>query len=139
MRVFLQETDWTCGVAVVRCILDHYGLRVPSEDQEAISLGASPERGVPPWNLARGLRKHGLQARVCYGSAIIKLPKAYTIIINWHKIDDGHYSIVESVHNGIVKLMDPEEGWNYISVEELEKNWYSPINGKHNLYIRVRK
>ena len=153
-----QQADHACGTAVVRNLLDYYGLPVLTERTLLRHMNATFEDGIDPHDMARYLNSIGLEAKVHINGKLRDLQKpllrrVFPIIVwqDW----GGHYVMVVGYMNGDRNwpegrflLADPAasydgrpDGWTYTSGSRLKALWVDRYKGKEikGLYITVEK
>ena len=118
-----QRTDYSCGPACVASVLQFHGKRA-TESALIDAMGCTPELGTSPAQIARFLRaqrfSHKQQSRMTLSLLQAYLERGWPVIVAYqawpHKPsqtdlgqswDHGHYSVVVSVHDGRVCLVDP--------------------------------
>lgn len=156
LKVYQQQTDYTCGVACVRTILGAFGRPVPSEKKLAQILGSTDQDGTRAENMAWHLAEAGLDVEVSSGGTVAQLKaflrKGYLTIIDWVEWG-GHYCVVldyercQGYSGGLFTLGDPAARWekswglgrNCVSADRLESMWFDPIPpATKGLFIAAR-
>lgn len=138
-----QQTDYSCGPAVLASILTYFGAF--SGDEVALYglLGTDPEFGTAPEDLLRGARHFGLQAELEQGMTLVRLralvEQRKLVILDvqawpddgrkqaWsERWDDGHYVVLIGLDDRFAYLMDPsvEGSYAYVPLRELVERWH---------------
>lgn len=69
MRLFRQSDEHTCGVAVLKMVLAHYGIkRSFSELCEDLNVYTFLWNGTTPWKLKTELQNQGLKSKLTFNS-----------------------------------------------------------------------
>lgn len=154
MKSFRQETNYTCGVACLRSLLDAAGLKVPSERTLARKLCANKVRGTEPWRIEQFLYQSGVPAKYVKNETFARLrchlASGWWAIVCWADWG-GHYCIVDRIEDesgwsgGRISLIDPasfyenRSGWTEVSVDRFKVLWFNPIDGNKQEVIYVKK
>lgn len=109
-RIKTQEREYSCGVACVRQVLEDAGISITEKElreEVGYSFFANTLKGLPPENLGRLLRAHGVSA-----SAGAIMPEDANIMLRdgsgpFIALIENHWVVVDSVVGGIVKVRDP--------------------------------
>ena len=103
-----------CGPAALRILIDFFGIK-KSEAELARFCKTTKKHGTHPWDLVSAAGELGLNVRVnemgdweLLNSFINKdkLP----VLVDWWKVDDGHYSVICGLDKKFVWIADPAEG-----------------------------
>lgn len=149
---FQQQRDYTCGSGCVRMLLDHYGIRVPSERALSRKLFATNARGIEPWRIALYMGSRGFNAESCSGETVGKLRKrldsGWMAIICWADWG-GHYCVVwemDAKKDGSLILADPAasydcrpDGFTKTTIERFKSMWFDPIGGQKGNAIYIKE
>ena len=112
LKPFQQSTGY-CGPAVLKMILDFYGVKKTEKELVKLS-GATREHGVEAPALLRAAKKLGFKGFIKDFSSLedIKkyIHKNIPVIVDWFSVDDGHYSVVVGMDKKFIYLNDPELG-----------------------------
>jgi len=131
-----QETPWTCGPAVLRAVLAHYG-RPLSEPEVAQAVVVAPAIGSTPEGMVRAAELYGCSARAVTMDGVKDLVELLergvppiVIIDSFTRPGKvGHYVVVSEIHprRGLVTLMDPhvEGNWRALTIAEFERRWWA--------------
>ena len=135
-----QKTSYTCGAASVLSVVKYYGLDTITEEYLAEQMGSSPSSGTDIDAMAKMFDVLGLETKS--GEMTLDDLKRYTatgvpVIValqawgdngvdvskSW---EDGHYSVVMSVGNTEIDLMDPvlEGAIKNMPIDEFTKCWH---------------
>lgn len=127
---YKQETDFSCGPAVLRMIFEYFGKNY-SEQYLIASLAASANDGTRHGKLLDTVRRHGFYALVSEGASLgdarqFVEDKKIPVIVNFIDPQDkeGHYAVVVGMNNSHIFLNDPERGEKYsMDVRNFEAAW----------------
>ncbi len=140
-----QETDWTCGPASMRMVLDALGIK-KSEKQLIKLLRTNKQVGT--WNesfpcLAEKYKLNYVAERNSTLSSLRNyLRKGYLLIVSYYLPKDkvSHYSVVKKISRGFIYFLDPFQGpshkykinqfiklWNKKSEHDEERRWFIGI------------
>ncbi len=125
MKEMLHEKSGWCGPGVIQRIASYEGMAF-SQSELAQIMKTTQEEGTSQKNLHEGAKSIGLKAFQLKGLEIEELStllEHHYIVVNWmdgeDEKEDGHYSLLDRVENGIVYLNDAE-----MPVKEFEEKWY---------------
>jgi predicted double-glycine peptidase len=127
-----QQRDYTCGAACMRSLIHHLKGVDKGEPYFANLLGTYRMGLTTQAALIQGFALFNLRTRVLVGRTFLDLyrhlARGEHLIVGW--MLDGsspHYSVVKSVQNGMIELMDP---WaargdqdRIMSFEEFSNYW----------------
>ncbi len=128
--VHFEQSPSMCGPASLKILLSHFGKQY-TEDQLA-KLGSSTlEKGTSQEGMVQAVKKidgyvfvkeNGTIDELKYFLEKEKLP----VIINWFHEDEGHYSVVVSITDKNVILVDPmtNEPERWLSRSIFPKIWF---------------
>ncbi len=124
----VDQSPGMCGPAALRAVAGFYGRDV-SEAEIARLAGSTEKDGTQPEALIRAAKALGFQAalRDCASIQDIQswLDHGIPVIVDWFSVDDGHYSVVKSIEDGMVYMMDPEPGRETETpVDSFERTWF---------------
>lgn len=142
---YKQETNYTCGAAVMRMALEYFGIK-KSEKQIAKLLGTNRTRGT--WHkdlpiLAEKFKLNYVVMRQAKISDLKWYQKNHFIVVlcyfnRQEKID--HYAIVKKIDKKYIYFYDPyfgdqhkhllkyfEKIWKFDSKYDKEKHWFLAI------------
>lgn len=126
-----QATDYTCGPATMKMVLDAlWGLRV-EEESLATRLGTDPHIGTRQRVLVRFVDELGLQAVVRHTDTDLDEIRALmasghvVIVCYWLAEEDtDHYAVVQSIAPDHVTLQDPWAGPDTrIELADFDLHW----------------
>lgn len=127
----LHEQEGFCGPGVIQRIASCEGMAF-SQSELAQIMKTTNREGTSQKNLHEGSKSIGLKAFQLKGLEIEELStllEHHYIVVNWmdgpNDKDDGHYSLLDRVENGIVYLNDA-----VMPVNEFEEKWYDFEEGK---------
>ncbi|MHC4606410.1 MAG: cysteine peptidase family C39 domain-containing protein [Planctomycetota bacterium] len=115
-----QTSAYSCGAASAAMFLHLHGIETTEDEMARLCvtrsgyLGGTTEAGV-----LRGLRRKGLQARVCAPEEITA-PAIVPIRLNWFV---GHFVVVRRVRRDRVLIADPTQGFYIMSMEKFRGMW----------------
>lgn len=131
--VVLQGTDYTCGCACLRAVLDYHGTEA-SEGELARLLGTSPETGTRPEALVQLARGFGLQTEARKGASLEDVAWALQhnapCICAIQKNGGGHWVVVCGIAAGQVQLMDPIDGPLVVPADDFLAAWWDTADGQ---------
>lgn len=137
---FKQDTNYSCGPAVIQMIFRFYG-KVFSEEDLIQRLKTQKDIGTQHQSMIEVARTEGFYVYVNNESSlneiIFFLNKNIPVIV--HYVDDGvgHYSVVVKVDEDNVVLDDPWNGEKFkINREQFEKIWHNE-KGNFKKWIMV--
>ena len=137
---FKQETDWTCGPAVMRMILASFGIQ-KTEEELAEQLETNTEKGTLYGNLLKLAERYGFRHMSDINGNLNDLKnlikEGFKVIVCYYcpEEDTDHYAIVKDIDSDFVYLLDPWYGPDYsFSLKEFINMWkndpkYSEIKG----------
>lgn len=119
---FVQTDDSRCGPAVVKMVLDYYGIDA-TEDDLCPKLQHTYDLGCKNSDIERVFKEYGLKVHPKENGTIEDLKywidKKVPVIVDWLTpgverddmfMPNGHASIVIGVNKDNIKLLDPEHG-----------------------------
>ncbi len=124
---FKQPSDWTCGPAVARIILNYYGTN-KSIRQLVRELRAT-RHGTSNGSIRNLLRRHDIKFYEHQNTSLKKMKKCLqkniVLVAYWiprHK--ESHYSIVKKITREQINFHDTWFGSSHsYSLPYFEKNW----------------
>lgn len=134
---FTQTDSSRCGPAVIKMVLDYYGIKV-TEDAICQRCGWTFELGCTNDQMKAAIESYGLDC-VVYNNSTLEdvkywLNQGIPVIVDWFTpgadpslgdMPNGHSSIIVDVDNKYVHLMDPEIGKvRKILREEFMRVWF---------------
>lgn len=131
---YQQQTNYTCGIAVIRSIIEYFGLSVPPEQKIAKIAGTSKKYGTLPQQIVNTLGKCGIQSRAKSSNIDelkqqIKLDKPAALLVTFEK--EAHWMLLVEITNDLVELFDPYYDKSiYFTCDELNDIWQATINDK---------
>lgn len=143
MRKFLpyrQKNKWTCGPAIVKVILDYFGIKRSLE--ELIKELGTTKEGTDNKELLRVLAKYKLNYKVKQNSTLVDIKKYipnYLVIVGYFipYYQESHYAIVKKITRDRIYLHDTWFGPNHkLTIKHFLKNWWDEDNRKWLLAIK---
>lgn len=152
-----QETDYTCGPAALKEVVEgELGRAVPEKKLEN-AAEAGPEKGTEPPDLAATAQRVGLQVRFHPNSSVQQLCamldakhpvivsiQAYGDQDDYQRLESGHYVVVVGYDQNNIYIQDPsiegEGKHGFIPINEFEARWHDrEYNGRtyHHLAIEA--
>lgn len=130
-----------CGPMALEWVAQQKGLDYTQERLAEI-CGTTTKDGTTHEAMLAGAREMGFRAfrlQGLYIEGLAELLNHHYVIVNWmdgdNEADNGHYSRLEKVEDGIVYLNDTK-----MPIDEFEKKWYDIEDGewveKWSLIIR---
>jgi len=124
----LDQTTGMCGPASLRAVLLYFGVD-KTEAEIAKLAGSNPDEGTPPEGLVRAAKALGFNAHTKSGATLDDirewLGKGTPVIVDWFSVDEGHYSVVKSIEDNKVFLMDPEIGSERsLDIDTFKRVWF---------------
>ncbi len=140
-----QETDWTCGPAVMRMALHALGKQVPEKKLIRL-MKTTKEKGTDHDQFVEVAQKYNLPYISGAKSTTLKelkdlMKEEYVIIIcYWDKKQKyGHYAIIKAIKEGRVWLADPDAHINYSYLSNyFQQIWYG-TKTPHRWFIALKK
>ena len=145
MKIYQQKADYACGPALIRTLMEYYGLPVPTEEALVSALGSTDLRGTSIHRMRKYLvqHAHGGTVKVIDDQSIDVLVDGLQNklfqIIDWADWG-GHYVMVIDFKlepgwaGGRFTLADPAaafenrpDGRTYACGERLKSLWFDPI------------
>lgn len=132
-----QQTLYTCSAASLLAVLGHWGARI-DEPTLARIIGARPEIGATPFQIAQAARRLGFNAEVRSLRSIQEL-RSYTdrgipVILNvlsFYRPGQGHFVVATRVDDRHVTIMDPNapSNWRVLTWTDLDHRWLGRNRG----------
>lgn len=143
---YKQTDDSRCGPAVVRSILNHYGIKV-SEDEVAKACNHSYKKGCTNIDIKNALMEYGIGAHIWNDATIDELRyhvrEGRPVIVDWFTsgvrpglsdVPNGHSSIVVGFRNSHIYLADPEIGdIRKVAIPDFMRVWF---DWEHDEYLK---
>lgn len=134
---FKQSDSSRCGPAVIKMVLDYYGITA-SEDDIAKRCHWTYELGCTNSQMKKAIESYGLESEIYNNSTLEDveywLKQDIPVIVDWFTpganpalsdMPNGHSSIVVDIDSEWVHLMDPEIGKvRKIRREEFMRVWF---------------
>lgn len=126
-----QELDFTCGAACFESMFRYLrgislGERHFAWEMGTLELGYTPPERVVSLALAYGF-ECSMKTDANLGDLHAALTTGWVIFITWWDEDAGHYSLLRSMNESEVVLMDPwtaREGHDtHLPIAEFERHW----------------
>ncbi len=125
---YKQPTEWTCGPAVARIVLDYHGT---SKDIRQVTRELRATRaGTSNADLRRFFRSHSIPFREYTGSTthdIRKLLRTHIILVAYWipRHQEAHYSIVQKITRTHIFFHDTWFGSSHrYTIKYFLKNWH---------------
>ncbi len=145
MKFYEQSTDYSCGAACMRMILEELGIKKSEEELMKI-MDCSPKSGIDNHQLpklAEHFRLSYIVQRNSKVSDLARLQKqGYHIVVGMiDPIDNiGHFTIVKKVTAKEIEVIDPGHGPNHkLPLKVFKQNWKSMFEPDVGLLIGIRK
>jgi len=129
LKLHKQETDYSCGPASLKMVLEHFG--VEKSEEELIKLtGAKAGLGCTPNDLVRAARELGFDAEYIPTSSLEEVEKLMNegvmVIVDWFSPEvNGHYSVVVKLTDKEITLANPTHGNNTVMTRnEFLNRWF---------------
>ena len=144
-RHHYQNTDWTCGPAVVRMVLASFGVRA-SEKALAREMKSNRRTGTRQTEVVRRLTSAGLRVTTTYGRSLDRLDalvrRGASVIVIYQDRDgeEGHYAPLSGAGADRVSLRDPWYGPRYaLPRREFMRRWRRTAKVYVNCALVVRR
>jgi len=126
-----QSLDFTCGAACFESMYRYFNNFSLGEMHFANELGSIELGYTPPENIVKLARGYGLICDLKEGAALADLRRALTarkvVFVTWWDESSGHYSLVKSLDDLFITLMDPwtarKGADNRMALDEFIPNW----------------
>lgn len=140
-----QSKPAFCGPAALRILVDYLGIK-KTESALARICKTSYKLGTHPWDLINAIEKLGLGSESGEegGWGLLNEyvnKKKLPVLVDWFKVDDGHYSVVCGLSKRFIWIADPAEAkiirmpWR-----TFRRIWFDfegdVLKKKKNLYLR---
>ena len=126
MRLFRQETGYTCTCAVARMLL-HFKGEVLSEMEVEEEMKVDPLKGASTFQLMSFLSEHDVESELVTDSSVDELKKGdfpkLLLFSLWGEMP--HVAVVDSVTVDGLWLLDPATGKTFLKFKTLEKQWFA--------------
>lgn len=146
-----QDTNYSCGAAVLSNICQYFNVG-PKDEADFIKIVASdPEEGTTPQNIVRGARACGLHAEIQENmslAALLKyLDRKIPVICNiqawgnknekYSKAESGHYVVAIGYDHKHIYFQDPSvhHKRGFLTPQEFLQRWHDEDQGHH--YVRL--
>lgn len=137
IQYFKQQTNYSCGAAVVRSILASLNVK-KSEKEISRLLFTNKQRGTYTKNLINLIKELKLKYKTKSNSSISELKKFlnqdYLIILLYYLEKDktDHYAIIKNISKDKIYLLDPYLGPDTsYKITEFNKIWHSDKRFEH--------
>ena len=144
---YKQETEWTCGAASMRMVLESFGIK-RSEKQLIKLLKTNKVVGTWEFELPKLAERYKLDYVVERNGTVDDLrefvKEGFVIIVCYYIIQEreAHYAVLINIDDENVYLNDPWFGANHILQREyFEKVWKSDPKreGDRRWFIGIKK
>lgn len=111
MTAYRQSAPGFCGAAALRILLSYFGIK-KSEEEIAALCKTTEEHGTHPSDLKKAVRKLGFSV-IARQYGYYKILDGYInkrkipVLVDWWKVDDGHYSVICGLNRKFVWIIDP--------------------------------
>lgn len=126
-----QETDYTCGPAVVLSFLRWKNVGAYSEEALRGLLNTCPQTGTRAQEILSFFKSHNIAAKfkdsLSFESLVGGLSKGQSFILNVQSEGEGHWVLAFAYEEGHIVIMDPwlaNFGYRKITKEELYSIWW---------------
>ena len=127
-KLYKQEKNYSCSVACLRMVLEHYGIK---EDEKTLRIKSKTKfYGTHPINIVECANLYGLTGNVSsltLADLQELLKQNIPIITNILKFDDDefyiHSVVVYRIEKDIVYLLDPEDSERNFKSDLFERFW----------------
>ena len=124
-----QETNYTCGAACMRMVLEFFGIK-KTEKQLIRLLGTNKVRGTWHKDFPRILEKYKLTYVVERSGTLEDIKRymkgGYEVIVGYMPGECDHYSVVKKIDNDFIYFWDPSKGPdNKEGIKEFKRTWKS--------------
>lgn len=127
-KLYKQEKDYSCTVACLRMVLDHYDIK---EDEKTLRIKSKTRfYGTHPVNIVECANSYGLKVAVS-SLTLDKLQELTNlnmpVIANILKFADDefylHSIVIYRVKKDLIYLLDPEDGEKQLKSDLFERLW----------------
>lgn len=129
MKLYKQNTDYTCGPACIRMAISYYSSVCPTEEAIATLASTTEDIGTLPKDMVKVVRALGYKPVVKIDCDLIELCTLSTrvpcIVLYEDEKDSYHYSLVMHVDEDSITLADPYIGKEkVVSLEYFLSHWH---------------
>lgn len=142
---FKQQTNFTCGPAILRSIFSFYGKDF-TEEELTKRLNTAKETGTENEMLVKVAREEGFYVYVNNDSSVDEIfsfiRRKIPVTVNIIELDDsdGHYILIKDVREDKIIYNDPEKGESIeIDKEEFVKCWHSKYEDYNNRIMVITR
>ena len=126
MKLYRQETEYTCTCAVARTLLGSKSEFLCEMEIER-EMKVDPIKGASVFQLMSFLKDHGIESELIKDSSFEELkagdfPKLLLFSL-WGKIP--HVAIIESASDKGLTLLDPATGKTFLKFKTLTTQWFA--------------
>lgn len=132
----IQKNDYTCGPAALKALLSFYNINISEEKLKEL-CNTTKENGTYHWQISECLDKLDIDY-LMKNNATLKdinkyLQKGHPVLIDFEKNNTGHYSIILSINNDNIKILDTDskkesEVCKKIDTKTFKDLWYDKNN-----------
>ncbi|MEX1064203.1 MAG: cysteine peptidase family C39 domain-containing protein [Candidatus Paceibacterota bacterium] len=126
---YKQQAEWSCGVAVMRMVLESLGIEKTREEIIDL-LSANETWGTDNEKLVKAVKRLGLNHIEMSDASVEDLKKlfeqGYRVIVNYTipEENQGHFAIFNDISEGRINLIDPQFGPEHgYLIEKFEEIW----------------
>ena len=137
---FKQDTNFSCGPAVIQMILAFFGIH-ESEEHLKKKLKTNEDNGTEHINIINYLLERGLYCYANNDSTLKEityfLNRKVPVVVHYlePEADWGHYAVAVELNKDNIVLNDPWHGEKFSLLQsEFEKRWQSE-DGRHKKWI----
>jgi predicted double-glycine peptidase len=130
-----QKTEWSCGPAALKIVLDALGHTV-SEDQLIKLTGATPEAGTRHEGMVAAAEALGYKVHQSEETPDEDLAKFLAsdipVVIDYQGSNGGHYVVLKAIENGRVRMQDPRRHGardHTLDINLFNARWHSTTYG----------
>ena len=144
-----QETDYTCGPAAMKMVVQGLLGEERPEAVLAAVMGTRDAHGTRQRSMLRFARLVGLAAFERHTDTTVEEVRAlvadgHVVVVCYFLPEEGydHYAVVQAIGRGRVRLLDPWYGpGREMSIEAFDRNWRSDervATRRHRWFMAVR-
>lgn len=140
-----QEKPHFCGPACLKATTEYFGGPVLSQESLAEIAGTTSERGTSPQQILNAARELGYRAAwltmAGFEELRVAIENGGAVIVSWFSTNAPHWSVVDSLSESKICLLDPEKGeYKIFSDDEFRRIWFSftPDSLERKSDVRIR-
>lgn len=143
MKLFKQETEYSCGPASIRMAISRYISSIPCESSIIELSKCNHIIGTTRSQMIKTVRKLGFtvfskaNGTLEHLSELLKSSRTIIILFS-DDINSFHYSIIYAITEESITIADPWIGnLRSISINDFKNNWYC-YNGTIGWYMSIK-